>query len=61
MRYKLYQNGEYKNAIIADEAFCKKYCELKGYTYELIEEKPKAPSVTPTTDDIINTLLGVTK
>ena len=38
MKYNIYFNGEKINTIIADEGFCKKYCEKNAYTYELVEE-----------------------
>lgn len=43
MRYKIYNNGELINTIIADEAFCAAYCAKYGYTYEddIIEPPPE--------------------
>lgn len=43
MRYKIFENGEQINTIIADEAFCKSYCDKHGYTYEeeIIEPIPE--------------------
>lgn len=62
MKYNIYSNGEKINTIVADEEFCKKYCERNSYTYELVEEPSPTPTEPePTTDDILNALLGVTK
>ena len=56
MNYKIYKDGEHINTIVADEEFVKVYCETNGYTYEFeVQEEPE-----PTTDDILNALLGVT-
>lgn len=62
MKYKIFSNGEQINAIVADESFCQHYCEKNGYTYEAVEESaPEPKTAQPTTDDILNTLLGVTE
>lgn len=42
MAYKILKDGERINTIIADEAFCKAYCEENGYTYEAVEEPKEA-------------------
>lgn len=34
MRYKIFENGEEINIIVADEAFVTDYCEQNGYTYQ---------------------------
>ena len=46
--YKIIQNGEVINIIVADEEFCKTYCTKNGYTYELIpeSEEPEEPKTT---------------
>lgn len=43
MRYKILKDGEVINTIIADEDFCKTYCEKNGYTYELIKVSETPP------------------
>ena len=53
MRYKILKDGETVNTIIADEEFCKAYCEKHGYTFaedpfpepEPLEPEPSEPSV----------------
>ena len=47
MDYKIIQNGEVINIIVADEAFCKAYCEKHGYTYALMLE-PEPEIAEPT-------------
>lgn len=37
-RFKIFSNGELINIIIADEEFCKNYCDENSYTYETEEE-----------------------
>lgn len=37
-KYNIFSNGEKINTIVADESFCKSYCEKYSYTYELVEE-----------------------
>lgn len=43
MAYKIFENGKEINRIVADEAFCKSYCEKNGYTYELEESGKTVP------------------
>lgn len=38
MRYNIFSNGKQVNSIVADEDFCKQYCNENGYTYELIPD-----------------------
>lgn len=38
MIYIIYENGKEINRIIADEDFCKKYCDEMDYEYEPFEE-----------------------
>lgn len=47
MRYKIFENGEEINIIIADEEFCKTYCEENGYTYEPDELPEPEPEPEP--------------
>ena len=46
MKYKIFKDGELVNTIVADEAFCEKYCSENGYTYEEIPEITPAPEKT---------------
>ena len=59
MNYKIFQNGEQINTIVADEAFVSAYCAENGYTYEAVEPTPE-PTPEPTDTEVLNTLLGVT-
>lgn len=60
MRYKIFKDGESINTIIADEDFVESYCDQNGYTYEL-EPAIVTPTVKePTTEELMNVLLGVT-
>lgn len=61
-RYNIFSNGEKVNTIVADEQFCKGYCERNSYTYELIEE-PEIPSTEPeseepTAEEMLNAIVG---
>lgn len=59
MKFNIYSDGEKINTIVADEAFCKKYCEKNGYTYELVDEATNVPSQPePTAEDMLNALAG---
>lgn len=60
MKFKIFSDGTEINRIVSDEDFCKKYCEKNGYTYEEIPEAPE-PVVEPepTTEEILDALLGV--
>lgn len=63
MRYKILKDGEVINIIVADEDFCKAYCAENGYTYEaepMQEPEPK-PEHEPTTEEILNAMLGVSE
>ena len=62
MRYKIFSNSELINTIVADEEFCKSYCERNSYTYELIEE-PEVPPIEPeseepTAEEMLNAIVG---
>lgn len=48
--YKIFQDGEEINRIVADEAFAQAYCSENGYTYEL-EPEPGLPAPAPTQID----------
>lgn len=58
MNYKIFQNGEQINTIVADEAFVSAYCAENGYTYEAVEPTPE-PEQEPTDTEVLNALLGV--
>lgn len=60
MRYKIFKDGEVINTIVADPDFVESYCTENGYTYEeeiLPEPEPVEPE--PTTEEILNAMLGV--
>lgn len=60
MNYKIFnKDGELVNTIYATEAFAIRYCEVYGYTYELIPEPEPEPEPEPTTAELLNILLGV--
>lgn len=54
MRYKILKDGEVINTIVADENFCKTYCEANGYTYKADPLSESEPS--PTTEDRVASL-----
>ena len=51
--YRIYENGEEINVIVADEAFCEKYCAENGYTYELMAKPETEPKAQPSQLDTI--------
>lgn len=59
MTYEIYSGDELVNTIVADAQFVATYCEANGYTYSARAETP-APAPEPTTDELLNILLGVT-
>lgn len=61
MTYKLLKDGEVVNTIVGSADFVTAYCEAMGYTFEEVPEEP-APEIKPepTTEEILDTLLGVT-
>lgn len=58
MDYRILKDGELINTIVASEEFVSSYCAENGYTYEPVS-KPE-PEPEPTTDELLNILLGVT-
>lgn len=62
MIYEIYSGDTLVNAIVADEDFVFSYCEANGYTYsERVEAPVPDPGPSePTTDELLNILLGVT-
>lgn len=62
MTYKLLKDGEVVNTIVGSAAFVTAYCEAMGYTYEIVTDpEVPEPEPQPTTEDILNVLLGVTE
>ena len=51
MTYRIFENGELVNTIVAEEAFCNAYCEANGYTYELEERAEPKPVPAPKTTE----------
>lgn len=44
MRYRLYENGQYVNTIVADKNYVTQYAADKGYTFEIEDiEQPSKP------------------
>ena len=60
MFYRIYENCEFVNDIVADEAFVTAYCAENGYTYEAIAyERTHESDPEPTADELMDILLGV--
>lgn len=53
MRYKIIQDGETVNTIVASEAFATEYCTANGYTYE---EDPLPEPAPPPLDERVTAL-----
>ena len=51
MVYKIFENGELINTIVASVEFCAAYCEANGYTYELEERVEPEPAPAPKTTE----------
>ena len=60
MVYKLIKDGEVINTIEATPAFVDAYANAMGYTYEEVEPIP-VTEPEPTTEDILNAMLGVSE
>lgn len=61
MTYKLLKDGEAVNTIVGSTAFVIAYCDAMGYTFEEVPEEPAPETIPePTTEEILDTLLGVT-
>lgn len=61
MTYEIYSGDTLVNTIVADEDFVSSYCEANGYAYAKRVETP-APDPEPsgpTTDELMDILLGV--
>ena len=62
MNYKIFKDGEEINTIVADEAFVTAYCAKHGYTFEEYQMPPEPePEAEPTTEEILNAMLGVSE
>lgn len=58
MKFNIYKNGKIVNTIIADESFCKIYCEKNNYSYALVEDVEEEHNIpTMTREDEIDTML----
>ncbi len=58
--YKIFDQSEEINRIIADESFVAEWCSENGYTYDLEPEPEPVPQVPAyTADDLLSVLLGV--
>lgn len=59
--WKVLKDGEEINTIVADKAFAMIYAEMNGYTVEeMPEPEPEPVETEPTTEEILNAMLGVT-
>lgn len=56
--YKILKDGEEVNTIVAGPDFVESYCTENGFTFEEVVE-PEAPKTEPTTEEILNAMLGV--
>lgn len=52
MRYNILSNGKTINTIVADEDFCKRYCEKKGYTYTAMDDTTDSTPLSSPQSDI---------
>lgn len=61
MTYKLLKDGEVVNTIVGSADFVTAYCEAMGYTFEEVPEEP-TPEIEPepTSEELLDILLGVT-
>lgn len=59
MTYDIYSGDTWVNAIVAGADFVASYCETNGYTFKERPATPE-PDPEPTTDELLNILLGVT-
>lgn len=52
-KYRILENGEEINRIVASEEFVTSYCEANGYTCEeIIEEPTVEPEAEPETEPV---------
>lgn len=57
MKYKILKGDYIVNTIESDAEFVASYCEKNEYTYEPIPEAE--PEVEPTTEELLDIILGV--
>lgn len=58
--FVLSKDGIEVNTIVSDPAFVSDYCARKGYTYEeIVVPEPEPVESEPTTEEILNAMLGV--
>ena len=52
MNYKIFENSDLVNIIVADEDFVTAYCEKMGYTFEAVPKAPEEDKIdtTPSTE-----------
>lgn len=58
MIFNIFRRGEKINTIVATEEFVSEYCAQTGNTYEMVV--PDEKKHEPTTEEILDILLGVT-
>lgn len=59
MIFNIFRRGEKINTIVATEEFVSEYCAQTGNTYEIVV--PVDEKHEPTTEELLNILLGVTE
>ena len=58
MRFNIYKNGKRINTIVADESFCKDYCNKNNYSYTIVEDvKEESVEHILTREDEIDAML----
>ena len=60
MIFEIYEGNRLVNRIVASEDFVSAYCSENRYTYKIVSAKPPETEPDPTTDELLNILLGVT-
>lgn len=60
--YKILKDGEEVNTIVAGTDFVENYCAKNGFTFEeVVEPEPEETKPEPTTEEILNAMLGVSR
>lgn len=58
--YKILKDGEEVNTIVAGPDFVEDYCTKNGFTFEeVVEPVHEETEPEPTTEEILNAMLGV--